>query len=756
MTMTELNIARRLSSVDTDGKTVERPQSDLLGRMEPVLVLGDAGMGKTTLLEQIGAHDGYKFVHARRLVRSHDPAKLLGDATTFVIDALDELTVQAEGDGVDAVLASLKDAGSPNFVLACRVADWRSATGIQAVADSYGCEALELFLEPISREEACTLLSQEIGEPRARKVIAHFEQNGLEELFGNPQTLKLIKAVAGDNELPTSRAELFELSVKRLWAEHSQMKSGSSLSQLSEDRALNAAGSAFAALILAGKTAVSRKPVFEIDEDDLPITEVGILAPNGDLDAVLESRLLSSNVEGSPDRFSYTHRSVGEFLAARWLASRADTDRKRRRLLKLFHGQSLVPASLRGVHAWLARDSRFAFEVIAADPMGVVEYGDTNDLSDEQARTLLNSLFELGDRDPRYYDFEKMHSLRGIAKISLCEKIKRLIVSQTTPFFLRAMLLHAVAGSPVAELLAKTLEEMVLDPEVTFYERRVAGNALAKLPNDAVEWSLIFPELHDLADESSLRLAIELLPSVGFVGPTDNQLVELIVAFSGLSICEYPRSEKTRIGGVLWGLEKKLPEERIEPVLNILADYLKVLLSKNYDRFENSDAINMVYSLTERRLELGDVDPLRLWDWLSSLGDSRGIRDESQKAISKWLKGNTEVRRAIQRFVLLEETDTETVWMRGWRLNDQLPGVYPDEDDIVELLGCLDPSKEAPGDRWKDLVRLCPHDEQRGAIVRDTATPFASGHDGREFLNLLANPKVPDWQIKQDRLSIPG
>lgn len=749
--MTDTIIARRLSGVDADGKLFELNQSDLLGRTEPIVVLGDAGMGKTTLLEEIGQEVAYKFVHARRLVRSLDPSKLLGDAKTFVIDALDELAVQAEGDAVDAVLASLEKAGFPNFILSCRVADWRSATSTQAMADTYGNDPLEVFLEPISRDEASTLLSNDIGDRSAENVLTHFENRGLEGLFGNPQTLKLIRAVAGEQELPNSRAALFDLSTKKMWAEHSQTKARSSLSQLSESEALNAAGGLFASLILTGKRAVSRLPALTTDEDDLPIAEIRMVTSKGDLNAVLSSRLLTSNVEGDPDRFSYTHRSVGEFLAARWLAQRADTDRKQRRLLKLFHGHGLVPASLRGVHAWLAQDVRLASQVIAADPMGVVEYGETDNLSDQHARALLEALFELGDRDPRYYDFEKTHSLQGIAKPSLCSEIKELIVSSSTPFSLKAMLLHSVTGSPVAAMLAQTLEEMVLDPEVTFYERRVAGDALSDLPKSPDEWARIFLELHDLADESSLRLAIELLPGINFLGPTDIQLVELIVAFSGLSICAFPQKEKRRISGVLWGLEKKLPDDRIEPVLDILAEYLNALLGDDYDRFEDSDAINVVYALTERRLALGGVDPLKLWKWLSSFGECRGFRDDSQKAISDWLRNNNNARRRIQRFALLEETGSKTVWMRGWRLSDQLNGLSPDEGDIVALLDYLDPATEAQGDRWKDLVRLCPHNEERGERVRKAAAPFAIKEGGQGFLEQLANPEVPEWQIKQEK-----
>ena len=749
--MIESNIDRRLSGINAEGKKVEISNSDLLGRIEPTVVLGDAGMGKTTLLEQLGKEDSYKFVHARRLVRSPDPSTLLGDATTFVIDALDELTLQKEGDAVDAVLAALEYAGSPNFILACGAADWRSATSIQAVADTYGNEPLELFLEPINRDEARNLLSQDVGEKRADEVIEHFEHNGLEELFGNPQTLKLIVAVAGDADLPTSRAGLFELATKRLWAEHSKKRSDSRLSQLNEEQALNAAGSVFAVLILAGKRALSRLPIHEVDETDLPMVEMNKLTPKSEIDAVLESRLFSSNIEGSPDRFGYTHRSVGEFLAARWLAKRADTDRKRRRLLKIFQGHGLVPASLRGVYAWLARDPRFALKIIAFDPMGIVEYGDTDELSDEQARALLTSLFNLGDRDPRNYDFHKKHTIRGIAKLSLCKDIKKLITAESTPFSLRAMLLHSVYGTPVAIELAKTLEEMVLNPEVSFYERRAAGAALADLPAGRIEWARVFSELYHLVDESSLRLAIELLPGVGFVGPTDEQIVELVVAFSGLSVCEYPQIEKTRMGGVFWRLERELPHERIESVLDILTDYLNALLSEEYDVFENADAINVVYTLAERRLALGQIDPLKMWHWLSSVREFRVIHDSSLKAISDWLKNNDGARREIQRFVLLEESGAENVWMRGWRLNDRINGLHPDEADVVALLEGLDPSVESSKDSWQDLVRLCSHDEEHGLIAREAAARFVTTLEDRKFISRLTNPEVPDWQIEQDK-----
>ena len=740
MEMVSNNINRRLSGVDQEGKQFELNQSDLLGQAGPIVVLGDAGMGKTTLLKEIGKVEGYKYVNAMQLVRSHDPAVLLGDATRFVIDALDELAVRSEGDAVDAVLTSLEMAEYPDFILSCRVADWRSATSLQSLKDSYTCEPQELFLEPIRRDQARNLLARDIGGDLAEAVLTHFQKRGLDGLFGNPQTLMLVRSVADNEILPDSKVELFELSVKKMWTEHSQAKTDSSLSLLTEKEALDAAGGVFSLLLLTGKRAVSRLPNPKVDEDDLPISEAKLVAKMNNLQAVLTSRLFTSNVDGDPDRFSYSHRSVGEFLAARWLTRKADTDRKRRRLLKLFRGHGLVPTCLRGLHAWLAQDARLFQDVVSIDPMGIVEFGDTYGLTDEQARALLESLFALSNRDP-HFGYEMKYSLRGIARPALCSEINKLILSASTPFRLKVTLLHSVSGTEVATLLVSTLRNVVLDPEASYFERQAAGNGLTKLPTADLDWEWIFHSLHESADQDSLRLAIELLPNAGFDGLPDRLIVELIVAYCGLS---------NRILGILWKIEKFLPCERIEPVLKILSDYLDALTGAGLDRVEELDVINLVNALCERILELGRIQPSWLWPLLSSHGSRNSPYGTGQQSLSDWFQQNVEPRQKFQRFILLEQSGPKTVMERGLNLRYTYPGLYPDESDIIELLSQLKPGTEAAGRSWKDLVRLCRHDKERGTRVRKAAVPFATDQEGQDFLERLANPVIPEWQTKQE------
>ncbi|MBC8057964.1 MAG: hypothetical protein H7Y61_15435 [Rhizobiales bacterium] len=109
----------------------------LIGIGSSLVLLGEAGMGETALTEWLDWQDGYRQCTAKQLIRHANPAALLGNARVLVIDALDEVRAQRDGDAVDLVLTALGRLGHPQFVLSCRVADWRSATGIEAIRQDY-------------------------------------------------------------------------------------------------------------------------------------------------------------------------------------------------------------------------------------------------------------------------------------------------------------------------------------------------------------------------------------------------------------------------------------------------------------------------------------------------------------------------------------------------------------------------------------------------------------------------------------------
>lgn len=707
-------------------------QADLLTRMEPLVVLGEAGMGKSHLLEWIAASPGHALCTARQLINRYNPHTLLGDAECLVIDALDEVSAGKDGDAVDLILRRLGELGCPRFVLSCRVSDWRSATGTEAILEQYDRRPTELFLEPLTDEDAIAFLSAKLGIERATSVVQHFSSRGLDGLLGNPQTLGLIASIAASDSLPETRAELFRRSTELLRVEHRDSKSAK---QLDQATAIDAAGAAFAALILTGNEAITRKSAAHVSDGEIAISEIARFSGKTAIAAMLDTRLFRAY---GADRFSYLHRRIGEFLGAQWLAKLADTPRKRRRLLALFHGHGMVPSSLRGTHAWLAQDPALAQAVIGMDPLGVIEYGDADTLPPNHARWLLGALRNLAESNPHFYDWG-VPSARGLFQSGLIDDIRQIIVASDTPFSMRLFLAKAAKGVPTASSLSMDLRNLVLDPNAVFAIRSAAAETLTGFLRDPAEWRDIIRKLRDFGDDLSIRLAIELLGEIGYQAADD-------AVISGLAVSNAIAEERTV--GVLFMMERELPADRIEGVLDHFVAAVRDL-GEPHSRPADNALNDFAYNLIARRLAVGDVAPNKLWAWLEPFDASSGYQQEARKQLHEILRGNDHLRRSIQRQRILEADDEKDIWRRNLRMCRRSSGFEPSTEDVIELLQLLDPNDHAD-ERWRELVQLVHHDSDLGADVRMAARRFSShSPDLLIWLDALANPPQPEWKIKQ-------
>ncbi|MCO4090643.1 MAG: ATP-binding protein [Sphingorhabdus sp.] len=83
-------IPRTLSWVDAALKTQTVRDQEIFSRFsEPVVILGDPGIGKTWLMEEFGKADGLQFVGATSLLRQPDGSDFGGQR--LMIDCLDEV-----------------------------------------------------------------------------------------------------------------------------------------------------------------------------------------------------------------------------------------------------------------------------------------------------------------------------------------------------------------------------------------------------------------------------------------------------------------------------------------------------------------------------------------------------------------------------------------------------------------------------------------------------------------------------------------
>lgn len=735
-------IPRTLTYTDAKRNQAELRSDELPMGDAPQIILGEAGMGKTELMRRLGEAEGACYVTARKLLRAPDPRQLIANDGCLIIDALDEAPAVRDGDAVDKVLGKLASAGCPRFVLSCRVADWRSATATSAIAEDYGSDPIEFHLAPLSRDEAVQFLTHSLRPARAQEVADHFTALGPADLLGNPQTLLMIETVAKTGSLPETRGELYERAVAELRREHKREKEREPLARLSEEAALNAAGAAFAALIMTGKEAISRAPSGSEAESDVHIGDVAALPGGADIDMVLGSRLFRGSSDG---RFFPLHRTVAEFLGARWLARQADTRRKRKRLIAMLQRDGLVPASLRGIHAWLAREAQLAPAVIGADPMGVIQYGDADRLTVEQGRALLAALKSLDESNPGFRSGSERHSIRGIVRSELIDDLRLAIGSGGGNYGFRALLMDALVGSPVAAMMSDQLRAALLDVSNFYGLRDLAGHALVSTLGKDADWPALVEALVALGDDESLSIAVEMLSTAGFELFSDDQVVETVFA-------RVKQAESSSLTGSLIDFARKVPDERLDGILDLLCARASQEREDKDEGHASDDLTDAAVKLITRRLKFGLVLPLRLWAWIEPFNSDHGYQHEERDEITAWLDENAVARRAILQHVLLDPASDESFFQRRWALHRTLPGLSISIGDVVALLanfGTPNRSSAAEVERWKGVVRLVQHGPDAGREVREAARTFAGTRKGlNQFLDQLEKPHVTPAERK--------
>ncbi len=745
-------LPRRLQYM-VNGDLREMAHEELLDVTGNVVLLGEAGGGKTELTKWLGGPDHGDHVRctARQLINGNG-RQLLGNHRILVIDALDEVAAKADGDAVDLVLRALRDAGYPQFILSCRLSEWRAATMVEAIREQYRDAPLQVELRPLDAEQARAFLTERLGgAARAEEVVDHFLQRDLGDWLGNPQTLLMLGDVAAQGRLPETTTALFDTYVDLAWFEHNDQRPNVPLQALGKNVILDALGAGFAALILTGSAALADQPRHKIDQGDLPRVEVETLPDAGNLAAALGSRLCV----GPQARRTFQHKRIGEYLGARWLAKHADTPAKRTALLGLITINGIIPSNLRGIHAWLAAHSaHLARDVIHADPAGVIEYGDADTLTPEQGHVLLDALQGLAERNPMFFVGYTPRA-GSLVQPNLIDEVWRILTERAddnTAFryswALRIVLARQINGRQLVTERRDALVSIMLDERQEFAIRADIGKALAQ-HGGVSNWPELLETLRRQATEHSTRLAVDLIDDIGFEQLSDKQIVELILAYEGVTLSALPQeTDERRTVGTLYFVRRELPDDRIDGVLDTLAEYLAPFGDDFSLQIDNFDISSLIGDLVVRRLEQPLSDPIALWRWLRPLHGNRGYTRSNRDEVEEWLKSQPIERRVIQRHVLLNAPGDHNLWQRRWRLLEPLPGAQLSEDDVIELLESL--ALDDP--RWRDVMMLTTQDGAEGKDAREAAKRFAAGDtDVLAWIDAQAYRPRSDWELEQEQ-----
>ena len=746
-------IERTLTHERQDGGQAVIRQDAILSLRDPVVILGDPGLGKTVLTQWLGELPGMKFIRAGTFVRAANPAALVAGAKCIVVDGLDEIASAAPDGAVDAVLKQLSAVGNPSFILSCRAADWLGAADRAKIEDDYDAAPVLLHLRPFTEDDAHAFLSEEFPAIDSAEVLTHLARCGIESLYENPLTLRMLGEVAQDaGPLPETRAHLFGRACRVMLKEENRRHHQSSHVRRNEEELLMGAGALCAAQLLCDCIGIFDGPNMETPEGYLNAGDMAEFPFGGTVNDALRVRLFQAEGE---NRFTHVHRVIAEYLGARWLVRCFEDGLSERRMFGLFQAGDGVPTSLRGLHAWIAHFSEaLSFRCIAADPYAIVRYGDAETLGPEQARALLDALKRLSDNDPyfRAGDWDR-HPASSLMRVELQDDIRAIVNDAGGHRQLSLLLLEAIAGTELAHPLAPMLRAILYDGDRLYDERYYAllawRDADPQLDPEAIIRCLL-----ELKDPDSARLAFDLLLLIGASTLSVTAAADTVLAHLGFAATPEEVWESAQLRDMPDDLFRDIDAVTLVPLLDCLAAGARTLTHGN-DLDPKSDLADLVRRLVVQILSSGAaVEAARLWSWIGWLDREFGYRERENGRLAAILRDNRPLRAALMEHVLLRPCDDNTL-MAGLRLAEIESGLHPTVEDLAGVLRVLR-ARSADGsvdpETYRHLLRLGSTAEGLPAGLRSAALEVADSDPVLlSIVDQVSNPPEPQRKIKEER-----
>jgi hypothetical protein len=536
---------------------------ELLRSARHVVILGEAGAGKTTELRtQAGKVAGF-FARIEELAESGLAQALEVGAEYldewrgsvaekwFFLDSVDEAHLR--GRRFDAAIRKLATelgsaAARARVVASCRASDWRVHTDkrpLQELAKQYRAplhggqartdaedEAIRVVeLAPLTRPQAFSLLirNKQVTERDANVFLDEIDAAGAEKFMDRPGDVTWMFAYWQKHGRIGSISALIEENVtQKLLEENATRKSS-----LSRERLRQGAEALAAACVLCQKAAI-RVP----NEESLPpdaITPEAVL-DDWSRDEIREFLALPLFDEGTYGRVRYHHRSVCEYLAARWLDRLLTLGCPQREIEKIlfpptYAGIKIVPAPLKPVVGWLARDHKWIRDLtIELAPETLMGEGDPSALPTMVRARVLKAVAASDRRNPER-PLTAGDALARFADPGLADMVLNLCEDRDTGWLLRCELLLMIQWGQLDKCIDMAFQ-LALDETENEYVRMVAIDAVyaisgadkraelegrvrseagAKMP-DRVFSRIIF---HCLPEPGDVDALVELLAQVG-------------------------------------------------------------------------------------------------------------------------------------------------------------------------------------------------------------------------------------------------
>jgi hypothetical protein len=446
---------------DDDQKPNESKLLSEFRSIERYVLLGEPGAGKTTAFEHEANESGNKsaFVTARIFIEwSHNEH----EGKTLFIDGLDEaVAISGNRTPLSEVRKQLRRFNIQKYRISCRAADWnghRDKHDFETVNGSI----VELHLQGLTEENVKTILKNDNRVNDANDFYQQAGSNQLGNFLSNPQTLDmLIEATEGGLNWPNSKQQLYQKACEVLSRENNPEHLDSPAAKFLTEELLEGAGELYAYMLIASGQSFTTYENNENGIISLPVLGIKNDQPHY---AALKTRLFNPI---SHHTYSPIHRSIAEYLAAKYLVAKLKQGLSLRRCFALITGFDGGPvAALRGLYAWLGTLSDAArVKVIETDVLGLVQYGDVSQFSVDEKVTVIQAL-KKESNDTGYLSYREGKSFAALTTPEMAQQLSILLSRNAQAKVHQSMLDVVLTGlfyAPPIKELKPLLIEIVHD-----------------------------------------------------------------------------------------------------------------------------------------------------------------------------------------------------------------------------------------------------------------------------------------------------
>jgi len=419
------------------------------------------------------------------------------------------------------------------------------------------------------------------------------------------------------------------------------------------------------------------------------------LFPPEKVQAVLGRRVFDTASE--PETVDYAHRTMAEFLAAEYIASRVREGLPFGRITALMGVDGHPATELRGLHAWLTVHlPEHAGDLIETDPYGVLTYGDAASMSPSSCAALVRALDRLSQTNPWFRAGNwQARSIGALARSDLVCEFRAILNDSGSGFGIRSVVIDALAlGTPLPAMVPDL--QTVLARQVSPYAERMRTlQALLRLgnPGMAAIRAVFHSQLGQSENDLRLRAAVVQALYGEPYGP-DDVITVVQASFS---------THVTISSGMLWSLAGALPERDLPAILDGIEP---PETDEAGSQLRTGEAASFYASILARAWSnLDPFEPYRVMGWLRKRVALKCALGERSGELHAAMRATPERLRALANDFFDRVPMDEHRWLQFHRFREATLFATDPEDLVAITVDAFD-AAEIGSDRRLFLYEL--------------------------------------------------